>query len=384
MAKGSPFTTFTGRVGQMVGYIIRNSTDGQNQGLRAYQPNVSNPQTIQQANQRLVLKPLNNMLKQISKVVERAFEGTRYGAPSRYRFLSVNMASFAGPYLRKGVSIAVPGPVTLSEGTLIPIDVDFPSDTVARTDLEFPSTVVDIATVGGMSSGLIAANTDVREGDQLTFVTVVRVGTFGSESYVWRTYSLIVDPDDTRGTVSGDGFMLDGYYFQVQTYQSRQRLVVQPPIAGDEFIAAAAVIQSRDTVGTTSNQRSPSVLRVVQEVQDVYMTADALREALASYTDTSVDDWPVQELIGTPLRSAVTLIEASLLTGSAAGGSNVMAYVSDGGSIGLYLRKVGSDYFVLNPAGERIAATGEGASGYVKLSADGIATYVNSGLWASV
>lgn len=384
MAKGSPFTTFTGRVGQMVGYIIRNSSSGQNQGLRAYQPSVSNPQTIQQANQRLVMKPLNNMLQQISPVVERAWEGTRYGAPSRYRFLSVNMASFAGPYLLKGVSTPVPGPITLSAGTLIPIDVDFPSDTVVRTDLEVPSTVIGVETVGQLSAGLIAANTDVREGDQLTFITVVRVGTFGSESYVWRAFSLIVNPEDTRGTVQGDGFVLDGYIFSIQTYQSRQRLVLTPPIAGDEFIAAAAVIQSRDTVGSTTNQRSPSVLRVVQEVQDVYMTADALRSALASYTDTSVDDWPIEELTGTPLRSAVTNVDESQLTGSAAGGSNVMAYVSDGGGIGLYLRKLGNDYYVLNPAGERIAATGEGASGYVKLSAAGIATYVDTGMWASV
>lgn len=281
----------------MVGFIVKNSSDKQTQGFRAYQPKVSNPKTILQANQRLALKPLNSVARALGPVIERGFEGVKYGAQSRQKFLSVNLANFNGPYVVKGEERVIPGPMQISSGSIVPVSVTG-FEGVAGDPTPFVNTDIFVgglarpANLGVVAAALIANNTDIKQGDQLTFVSVYSVG----DSFVYRWFSMPVDiADVTEVTYAGGINRIAGsdFYFATRSAGSSVRFDFGMQKDTDESIVAAAVIVSRE--GETRPMRSPASL-VVNPQSNVnwFFTMGALEQALNSYGNTSSLDWPVE------------------------------------------------------------------------------------------
>lgn len=281
----------------MVGFIVKNSSDKQTQGFRAYQPKVSNPKTILQANQRLALKPLNSVARALGPIIERGFEGVKYGAQSRQKFLSVNLANFNGPYVVKGEERVIPGPMVISQGSIVPVaitgfeGISGDSTPFANSDL-FLGEVGRPSTLGELAAGLIANNTDIKQGDQLTFISVYGVG----NSFVYRWYSFEVDTANATPVTFSQGILRPAdsdWYFNVMGVVGSSRISFGQQKDTDESIAAAAVVVSRE--GETRPMRSSASL-VINPQSNVnwFFTMGALEQALNSYGDTTSLDWPVE------------------------------------------------------------------------------------------
>lgn len=355
MAKGSPFTTFTGKLGQIVGYIIKNAASKQSQGMRAYQPNVANPKTVLQANQRLCLKPLNNFARALAPVIERGFENVKYGAESRREFMRINMSSFNGPYLRKGNDDPVPGPFVIAKGSLVPVDI-----TGTRSDETYGNRyVTDLyegtghgTTVGSLSASLIANNSDIADGDQLTFIQVDMV----SGAYVYRSHSLVVDTTSTVTLASLPIAFLTtniGEESNVLSFCSRVAR-----FDAESVMCAAAVVQSREG-NKGEHLRSDTTMWVTPGVYDVWMSQEQYEAALSSYMgDAAIVDWPVQQTAESAviLQESVSIhVPATDLVGQSAenfpNGVDVMGFVMSDGTIGVW---VDSSKELLDMMGRRI------------------------------
>ena len=378
MAKGSPFTTFTGKLGQIVGYIIKSAASKQTQGMRAYQPNVSNPKTVLQANQRLCLKPINNFYRALSPVIERGFEGIRYGSDSRREFMRIAMSNFNGPYLRKGNDDAVPGPFVISKGSLVPDSVNGKRTSVydfAMTDLYLKTSgSFDSHTVGSVSSALIANNTDIQDGDQLTFVSVYSAG----GAYVYRVGSITLDVSSTEelpidGAAGNRITWGDIVFYGAVTEGLPTRMDFRSTIADtDEVLVAAAVIQSREG-SKGEHLRSDAVMWIEPGVYDVWFSQEQYEAALASYMgDAAVVDWPVQQTAESAviLQESVSVhVPATDLVGQSAenfpNGVDVMGFVMSDGTIGVW---VDAQNELLDMMGRRISYVVTEQTFYVTLA----------------
>lgn len=221
MAKGSFLGVKRGKLGDAVGFNVTNSNDKDKQGWRVYQPVVSNPQTDGQIDQRVKMAAVNNLYRALKPIIQRGWENHKYGDESRRAFLKRALgASFTGPYIEKGSTLAAPiEGVPITYGSLPPVVVDCPGGSLlpvlmsvtAPSDAE-PETVADISTIF-INSGMAQA------GDQVTFV-------FGwvpdTTSYVaYKEISFIVDPSDARTTEDAIGAS-----FGVSDIEDEGRLVI--------------------------------------------------------------------------------------------------------------------------------------------------------------
>lgn len=379
MAKGSPFTTFTGKLGQVVGFIIKSAASKQTQGMRAYQPNVSNPKTVLQANQRLCLKPLNNIYRALSTVIDRGFEGVKYGTESRREFMRLNMTSFSGPYIRKGYDDPVPGPVQISRGSILPVGIlraqQYAFGSLVVSDLYIGSAWTSLDTWGKVSAALVANNSDVRDGDQLTFIEALSF----ADGFAYRCKSVVIDTTSTASLGSIEGatgvktYEGIGFGSSLETPGVTGTNVLSYYI-GDDFavVGAAAVVQSREG-SKGEHLRSDASLWVSPGVYDVFFSQEQFEAALASYMgDAAVVDWPVEQSAASAvlLQESVSVhVFANGLVGQSAenfpDGVDAMGFVMSDGTVGVWVDGLNE---LLDMTGSRIPYVVSEQTYYVTLA----------------
>lgn len=169
MAKGIGLIgNVSGKLGNTVGYSIKNSKTKETQGWRIYQPKVKNPQSDAQMAQRVKMTAINNLYRALRDVIARGMEGVQYGDPSRREWLKMAMSrNFRGPYLAKGDKTPAPllG-IPVMSGSLAPVPVVGTADGVA---IKFASSSADdISTIAGMTE--IFLRNGYQVGDQVTIV----------------------------------------------------------------------------------------------------------------------------------------------------------------------------------------------------------------------
>lgn len=322
MAKGNFLTSIVrGKLGEMVGYVNTNSNDKVKQAWRSYRAHISNPRTEGQARQRMIVSNLTQNYTALKEIITRGFEGTKYGGKSYQRFLSLNMKNAGlGPYIPKGTRstpLPIPG-MQISEGSIIPIAVNNiipltiePEQGVTYrmdaliTDLYTSGTLSDWTaaglTFGQFSQMLINNNTDVQDGDQLTFVSVSETENL---EYVYRFHSIVLDVSST--TVLGQPYTsrlnfrtYDGMSLMTQALADGRSLgfsIVSE--LNDEANVAGAVIQSR--LGSDGKWlRSPAFMWVNQGDTEImqYFSPEMYQLALESYMNagkSTSTDWPVE------------------------------------------------------------------------------------------
>ena len=381
MAKGSPFTTFTGKLGQIVGFIIKSAASKQVQGMRAYQPNVSNPKTVLQANQRLCLKPLNNMYRALSPIIDRGFEGVRYGSGSRREFLSINMGSFNGPYVRKGYDDPVPGPVQISRGSLIPVGIlrtqTYAGGSLSVTDCYCAGSIP--ATWGELSAALIQRNSDIQDGDQLTFCQVLSF----VDGFMYRIKSVVIDSTSTAALTAVESFTGAKSYDGIVFGASLETPGVSGTYClgyyiGDDFatIGAAGVVQSREGL-KGEHLRSDCSLWISPGVYDVWFSQEQYEAALSSYMgDQAIIDWPVQQTAESAviLQESVSVhVPVTALNSSTAdhfpNGVDCLGFVMSDGTVGVWVET--SAMYLLGMNGTRISWTVSDETVYAGLMSTG-------------
>lgn len=209
MGKGTGLIgNFRGKVGNMVGYNLKDSNNKQTQGVRVYQPVVKNPKTYGQAEQRAKLAPINATYRMLKMIIDRGQETKAYGNKSRLAWLKQTMKDFNGGWFEKGATILSPARCQLTSGSLIiPMSWDYDKDEEAITfSVEYTGQAP--ATMGALATALLATYPTLKAGDQITFGVVKG----GSHAINCRPQSFIIDTSSKDALPDGitlnDGLLL--------------------------------------------------------------------------------------------------------------------------------------------------------------------------------
>lgn len=170
MAKGLGLIgNFRGKLGNAVGYQLKDSNNKQTQGVRVYQPVVKNPKTAGQAEQRARMAVINATYRALKSVIDRGQEGVAYGNKSRLRWLSDAMKSFNGAWYEKGALIGQPALVPIAKGSLAPLNFTA-NDEMVDIVCTGVTSASAVSTIGEVSTLLKAGYPSLKDGDQITIV----------------------------------------------------------------------------------------------------------------------------------------------------------------------------------------------------------------------
>jgi len=291
MAKGAAMGLWKGKKGSSVFYKIWNSNNKEKQGVREYQPEVRNPQSDGQADQRMKLLPAQLIKGALRDLVSRSFQGIAYGSKSRLEFLKYALRAETYPYLPKGFTEPVPGEYLISRGTIQQVGCYYDAGDLAFITTLAVSADLGTKTIGQISEDLLTNNTFLQEGDQLTFVGCLYGPTAAaSPFYNWAWWSFVLDKQSMETLTS-----IAGYSTLPIEYATEFGCI---KIEGqDENICAAGVIVSRqgdDGLYLRSNCR----LAIDSQKLAIWYADETRAGTRASYQTRqtrSFYDWPVEE-----------------------------------------------------------------------------------------
>lgn len=318
------FTNFTGKVANVVGYVSTNKQGKKQQMLRGYQPEVRNPKSIGQAVQRMKMKPIMNLYRALKSIIDRGFEGVKYGDMSRRKFMKLAMNDFVGPYLLKGDNRAVPSALIITSGSLPTVPCFLDENPGVALDINIGDT--SYTKVGQFSQQLLSLSTIFNNGDQITFLAIVKNG----QNYIPFSKSVVLDINSTEDldeyiTSSGDG--------------TRTCYLLDTSGAGE--LVAGTIILSRQGEGGAMNLRSTSRLILDADALADFYTQDAFTAAALSYMSNgeTLTDWPEVEFdANIPAGTAIGALPTGSVTPASAVGTSALGYVTRGGQKGWYYK----------------------------------------------
>lgn len=351
MAKATGLSSqFRGKVGNIVGYLTKNRAGRYEQTVKAYQPVVANPQTYAQALARVPVGPVQRICSALLPLVQRGWEGTAYGDPSKNEFLSYNLKYFRGPFMEKGSVMVPPGPMLITKGSLAPIGVREVNSHIDTGYIKFDLKIVDWDKdwdKGAMAEKLLESNPQLVPGEQLTFVVVYRI----NGEFFYRYESLYLNPNDKtfpRGILTWTEYI--GGYLTIMGEEAPE---------GNEF-AAGCCIRSQ-LYGESSFKRSTSFLTIAQDMY-LYNDETAVRNAVASYrTGEDPEDWeddptPEYQKIAYLCMVDVTADMVIVPSGTTIPQIQCLGYVTKGGEMGIFYMysEVYRKNVLLNAKAERL------------------------------
>lgn len=321
MGKGPLFlNVMRGKVGNVVGYALKNSNNKEKQAFRAYVAQVSNPKTEPQAIQRLKLAPAVNFYRQLSRILDNAWQGQGYGNESRQHFMSLAMKQPTGiPFIVKGDKRFYPGEYPVAEGSLARQSVTAIADNQLTTSIVSPGVT---GTWGEFSQGLINKNFGIKDGDKLTFIFV---GTSVLGEYLPAFSYVILDTTNT--SPAADIIASSNLTFVGAADAQLQVGVIN---AVSDIVAGAVILSRLDTTTGTKWLRSNSAMFCSTSYKEVQMGTTAYQAAIISYmgSENVQSDWYLNEGI-----------------------SGSMNYVGPGGNSGSNLRVVSIQNVVFTSSG---------------------------------
>lgn len=340
------FTNFTGKVANVVGYVATNKSGKKQQMLRGYQSEVKNPKSIGQAVQRMKMKPIMNLYRAQKSIIDRGFEGVKYGDMSRRKFMKLAMNDFVGPYLQKGDNRAVPAALIISSGSLPSIECSVADNNNLNTSIAAENTGDD--EVSALSEEILAKNSFLQQGDQITFIVIKKVGV----NYLSVQYSFIIDTNDESQVIA----KIPGFGYTVDNH-------IKFSTSGNEIVAGGACIISRQGENGTVNLRSTSRLALnATELAD-FFSQDAFTAAALSYMSNgeTLTDWPEVEFdANVPAGTAIGALPTGSVTPASAVGTNALGYVTKGGQKGWYYKTTAAGKQALGADGRLLTVAVEG------------------------
>lgn len=206
---------FKGKIGNTVGYQLTSSNNKQTQGIRIYQPNVKNPKTSAQAEQRAKLAPINATYRALKMIIDRGNEGLPYGNKSRLAWLKKAFKSETMPWYVKGAPINAPVCCELTRGSLAGLSFESTDDGL-KIICKGVTGETGVKTVGALSTALKAAYPTLQDGDQITLVQMgTNVSSIGADilSFVIDTTSqeAISGFSSDAGAIIYDGGLYVGF-----------------------------------------------------------------------------------------------------------------------------------------------------------------------------
>lgn len=356
---------FRGKVGNVIGYLTKNRAGRYEQTVKGYQPVVANPQSYAQALARVPVGPVQRLCSALLPLIQRGFEGTAYGDPSKNEFLSYNLKYFRGPYMPKGTVSVPPGPMLISKGSLRSVNVIYLAEPDENPFIEWGLNLDNQSgnrTIGSLVTALLNKNEWLVPGEQLTFVWCL----LDHEQYIWQYWSLILDKNDQRPLLT--------WFGHISSFEDYLNFVFDDHISGVSVCAAGCV--RSQPYGESSFRRSTCILECNPEVE-LYNDEAAVQNAVASYRDgEDKEDWeddPTPEYQKIAYLCMVTVTSNMLVLGShiTPDGEECLGYVTKGGDIGIF-------YVYNNIANANVLIDGK-AQPMTKTTASSIAYYLFNG-----
>lgn len=271
MAKAVGFIgNMKGKVGNVVGFKVSQSNNGTSQGVRVYQPNINNPKSAAQAEQRAKYAPIFATYRALKSIIDRGNESKPYGNASRIAWLKKAFRTTEMAWYQRGALIDYPVGCPLTKGSLKSIPFYIQSDGLY---IDAPSVEEGqiINTVGALSDALMNNYTFLKVGDQVTFITQI----IPDGPLEFDIRSIIINdenPEFIQGFVGDQG-----------------RIVMQT----DDAIVSGAIILSREgTHGEHLRSTSSLLIEANQLSEYPYRLSDK-QAAIASYMNAAGDnsDW---------------------------------------------------------------------------------------------
>lgn len=189
----------TGKVGNTIFYRNRNSNNKEKQGARIYVAEPANPQTENQASQRMLMAPIVAFYKANKDLLNHSFIPAGSAGQNWQRFLKLALSSPDGvPYVAKNDKRAVPGRFVISEGGLVNVAVDSIENAGVLTTLSLGAgfAIGATTTLGAISEAIINNNAGFVQGDELLFVACSEAA--DGASFVYNKQYLVLDVNNTQ------------------------------------------------------------------------------------------------------------------------------------------------------------------------------------------
>lgn len=287
MAKGSAMGLWKGKKGSSVFYQIKNSNSLQKQGVRERNYEPANPQTVKQAGQRMRMYPAQAVYGILKSVIERSWQGVKYGQMSRQEYLKRALRSDIFPAVEKGDGVIVPGPYQIAKGTL----QEYAAYVEGTGAIRIPIFCGDgnnwDTPLDQFSTDVLENNRGLREGDQITIICCHT--NVDGDGFYWDIASCILDTTNSD-TVMGDVWAkIASNQNECVTNHAGIRLISENYL----YMAAACII-SRES---ETPQRSTAFLACdyVRGGMPNYYSTEAIARAKRSYMrplSVIETDWP--------------------------------------------------------------------------------------------
>lgn len=310
MGKQLGIIQFSGKLDNVVG--AKKSANQRSNVLRVHRATIANPKSAAQILRRMRLLPATNFYRALQPLLNHAFQGTAYKAPSYSEFMRLALSNDAFPYVTRGESRPIPGPYQISKGSLPSISIrDFGQ--VGEGPMVSSLKIGDIAsTFGEFSSRLIAANPALQNGDQLTIISVYSDDPDLYDANIVYLYAaLVLDVTSTKtmaSVMSDKGITLspvgDFLAFEFNNMQA------------DNALAAGAIILSRpSTTPGAAWQRSTTFMQIQPDTLSFIRSQAHFDAAFASYAESKSmnvsSDWYLNQTKSRYQDGSVFLFAAS-------------------------------------------------------------------------
>lgn len=286
MAKGAILVgTFSGKLGNIVGYSLKNSSNKVTQATRAYVADVANPQTELQAIQRLKMSPAVNFYRQLGRILNNAWQGTKYGTRSRQMFMRLALTQSTGiPFIVKNDKKFYPGEYPISIGSIPSVEVNGFNGNNYDCRLSSVGFTSDNDTFGSFSQALVNNNFGVKNGDKITFIGVFQ--TAAGEYIPMFSYVIL----DTNSTLTA-GEVFDASNLVVDNFDDTELSISFSGMENLTCVAAAVIVSRLDENGKWLRSNSTMVCSSTYLANQ--MGSAAYAAALASYMSSSEisSDW---------------------------------------------------------------------------------------------
>lgn len=286
MGKGTGlFGNFRKKVGNTVGYTLKNSNNAQTQGVRIYQPVVSNPKSDPQSAQRMKLMPLQIFYQAFGDVLNHAFEGKKVGQMNRQRFMQLNMGANSGiaPAVQKGERILAPIKCQVSSGSLT-IDttmVQVGVNSLAASNLIYDNGSHDDSlktlTVKQFSEAMIANNLGLEDGMEVAVIAIVSRDEDPRGGVPFKFYVVLNTADDITTIADCMGNVAN--YLDISS-EAGGALTINAIAAGTTLLGAAIIISRKNASGWSNNNAR---FYVTAAGESIFYNEGLYLAALATY-----------------------------------------------------------------------------------------------------